>query len=184
MSSISALMFKGPSMWIKKTAFLAAGLAFLAATCCQAGNNGLAEVRPVPVGERVAAYLQGYLTKIFTVLETKNSGGFFDGTQTYRAVVAYDPDAKNLDITLVGTQQDTKVIDHMMGVMRQIILKLNPKLQKDYGVTLQDGDLSMDYLYAKTGQVLERYRDGDYLGPLSSVQDAPSTPTPSDFSNP
>lgn len=171
-------------MRVKKAAFLAVMLLPLMSVRGWAENNSLAKTRPVPAGERVAGYLQGYLTKIYTVVETKASGGLFDGSQTYRVVVAYDPGAKELDITLIGSQQDAKTIERMMDVMRKIVLKLNPRLQKDYGVTLQDGDLSMDYLYAKTGQVLERYRDGKYLGNLPADQDEPQEPTPSTSSNP
>jgi hypothetical protein len=148
-----------------------------------AGNDSLAVTQTVPAGERVANYLQNYLGMIYTVVEAKNSGGLFEGPQTYRVVVSYDPDQKNLDVTLIGSQQDPQVIQRTMDVMRKITLKLNPKLQKDFGVTLQDGDLSMDYLYAKTGQVLDRYRDGKYLGPIAPDKNM-YTPTPDTFSNP
>lgn len=96
--------------------------------------------------------------------------------------MSYDLDQKNLDVTLIGSQQDLKVIENTMDVMRKIALKLNPKLQKNFGVTLLDGDFSMDYLYAKTGQILDRYRDGKYLGPAPGQ--AESTPTPDLSSNP
>jgi len=158
--------------------------ALLAAGVVWAGNDGLAVTQTVPAGERVANYLQNYLGTIYTVVEAKSSGGLFDGPQTYRVVVGYDPDQKNLDVTLVGAQQDPKVIEHMMDVMRGIALRLNPKLQKNFGVTLRDGDLSMDYLYAKTGHVMERYREGKYLGPAPMEKDEVSTPTPDLSSNP
>lgn len=162
-------------MSFKKTAGAVLLAALLGAGAVRAGNDGLVATQPVPAGERVASYLQAYLTKICAVLETRNSG-LIEGFQTYQVVVTYDPDLKDLDLTMVGTQQDLKVIEHMMDVIRGIVLKLNPKLQKNFGVTLRDGDLSMDYLFAKTGQIMDRYRDGKYLGP-SRNQDE-STPTP------
>ena len=168
-------------MSFKKTAGAVLLAALLGAGAVRAGNDGLVATQPVPAGERVASYLQAYLTKICAVLETRNSG-LIEGFQTYQVVVTYDPDLKDLDLTMVGTQQDLKVIEHMMDVIRGIVLKLNPKLQKNFGVTLRDGDLSMDYLFAKTGQIMDRYRDGKYLGP-SRNQDE-STPTPDLSSNP
>lgn len=166
-------MFKGKAMGLKKAVFL---VAFLGAVGLgQAENGGLAKLQAVPVGERVANYLQAYLTTVYTVVEAKSSGGILDGHQTYRAVVVYDLEPNVLDITLIGMQQDTQTVQDMMDAVRKIVLKLNPKLQKDFKVTLQDEDLSMDYLYAKSGQILARYQAGKFF----SVPPPGSKPNPS-----
>jgi len=125
-------------------------------------NAGLAKTGSVPAGERVAHYLQIYFEKIGTVVETKSSGGLFGGSKTYRVLVLYDPDRQGLEVTVIGGEDSRAVGQSMLDAARGIILKLNPRLQKYFEVTLQETDLSMDYLCAKNGQVLVRYRDGKY----------------------
>lgn len=144
-----------------KWMFWAAGVLFLAAGWAAAGNSGLASLQRVPAGERVANYLQAYLTTIGTIVESENSGGILEGARTYRVVAAYDPDQEAMEITLIGMQRDPATLREMLGVVRKIILKLNPKLRKNFGVTLGEGDFRMTYLYAKSGQVLMRYPEGD-----------------------
>ncbi len=127
-----------------------------------ASNGDLAKPQMVPAGERVANYLQSYLTTIGTIVEAKKSGGILEGSQTYRAIVVYNPDQQRLEISLVGSVEGPDTIQDMLEALKKIILGLNPKLQKYFGVTLDDADFSMDYLYAKTGKVLVRYRNGRY----------------------
>jgi len=143
-------------LWMAMWIALSTGLAW-------AENEGLASLQSVPAGERVANYLQAYLMKVGTIVEAKSSGGLFEGPHTYRVVVSYDPDKKDLDVSVIGIAQDPEVEQNMLGAVRDIVLKLNPKLQKYFGVTLEDTDLSMDYLYAKSGTVLMRFRDGKYM---------------------
>lgn len=132
----------------------------------------------VPFGERVANFLQAHMTTIGTVVEAKNVGGLLEEGQTYRVVVTWDPEQKCLDVSLIGTKQDPQTVQNMLETLRKIILGLNPKLKRNFGVTLQDHDLSMDYLYAKSGKVLLRYKDGNFItGPFSSATQV-SQPTP------
>jgi len=155
-------MFKGTAMSLKKLQWIAVGIT-LSMGLARAENEGMASLQSVPAGERVANYLQAYFMKVGTVVEAKSSGGLFEGAQTYRVIVSYDPDKKDLDVAVIGMAQDPEVEQNMLGTVREILLKLNPKLQKYFGVTLQDTDLSMDYLYAKSGTVLTRFREGKYM---------------------
>ncbi len=152
-------------MRLNKILWMVAGIT-LVTVLAHAENEGLAASQSVPAGERVANYLQAYLLKVGTIVEAKSSGGLFDGTHTYRVIVSYDPEKKDLDISVIGTSQDPEIEQNMLGTVRDIVLKLNPKLRKYFGVTLQDTDLAMDYLYAKSGTVLMRFRDGKYVKSL------------------
>ena len=151
---------------MKKT-WLVLGWAFLAGMA-SGQNADLSKARPVPAGERVAAYLQTYFEKIGTVVEAKSSRDLFGGSKTYRVLVVYDPDQQGLEVTVMGGDDDPAVGQSMLDTARDIILKLNPKLQKYFEVTLQASDLSMDYLCAKNGKVLVQYRDGKFLEPQGS----------------
>lgn len=165
-------------MAIQKYAGVTVILLFFGIVRSWAANDGLAKLQTVPAGERAANYLQSYLTTIGTVVEAKNAGGILGGTQTYRVVVIYNPDEQGLEVTLIGSVQDPEIIQNMMGTLEKIILGSSSKLKKYFDVTLGDADLSMDYLYAKTGRVLARYRDGKYSTGSVTDKSPAVRPTP------
>ena len=145
----------------------------------QAQNEDMAKLQTVPAGERVANYLQVYLTKLGTIVEAKSSGGILEGAQTYRVTVGYDPDKEGLDVAVIGMAHDPEATQKMLGVIEDIILKANPRLQKYFGVSLQEKDLAIDYLYAKTGEVEMRLRDGKYIkGPAAKTSPTPEPASP------
>lgn len=163
----------------------AAGLAFfLGVSWAWSGNNDLTKTEAVPAGERVANYLQACLTTFGTILESEKSGDLLGGAQTYRVVVVYDPGQKVLDITLIGNKQDPKAAQTMLEAVRDVILKLDPRIRKNFGVTLGEGDLSMDYIYAKSGRILLKYRDGGFMPGPGQDPLPVSTPTPIPGLNP
>lgn len=162
-------------MRLNKILWMAAAITLITGSAW-AENEGLASLQTVPAGERVANYLQAYFMKVGTIVEAKSSGGLFEGAQTYRVIVTYDQDKKDLDVTVIGMAQDPEIDQNMLGTAKDIILKLNLKLKKYFGVTLQDADLSMDYLLAKSGTVLMRFRDGKYLKTI--MENPVSTPQP------
>jgi hypothetical protein len=168
---------------LKKTIYgTALGLLSLGISLAWAGNEGLALPQQVPAGERVANYLQAYWAKIGALVEAKTGGDILGGFQTYKVVVDYDPEKKVLEVSLVGMSRDKKIAQQMLEAVKQIILKLNPKIEKRFGVTLQEGDLSMEYLYAKSGETLLRYQDGHFVeGPVYTPTPEPMRPL-EDFS--
>ncbi len=165
-------------MVLRKTVGTAVALFLLGTAWVWAGNGDLAKTREIPAGESVAYYLQACLTTFGTILEAKNSGGLFDGGQTCRVVAVYNPDRQGIDVTVIGTQGDPKTSQTVLENFLKVILKLNPNLKKNFGVTLQESDLSMDYLYAKNGQVLMRYREGQFLQGPPPGSEPTDTPMP------
>ena len=172
------MTLEGQEKHVKKVLLgIAIGLLSLGVGLAWAANEGLAVPQQVPAGERVANYLQAYWAKIGALVEAKTGGDILAGNQTYKVLVVYDPDGKVLDISLIGMSRDRKIAQQMLEVAKQIILKLNPKIEKRFGVTLQDGDLSMEYLYAKSGEVVLRYQDGNFVeGPVYTPTPQPMRP--------
>lgn len=144
---------------------VAALMISLVAGSAQAGNDLLSQPQTVTTGERVASYLQSLMISVGAILEVKNSGDLLNGPEFYRVGVTYNPDEKVLEIAVVCNQGDPKIARQKLELTQKVILSFNPRLQKIYGVTLSEKDLWMDYLDAKSGRILLKYRDGKYVEP-------------------
>lgn len=141
----------------------------------RAGNDLLSQPQTVTTGERVANYLQSLMISAGAILEAKNPGDLLNAPEFYRVGVTYNPEEKVLEIAVVSNQDDPKTAKQKLEMTQKVILSFNKRLQGIYGVTLAENDLWMDYLDAKSGKILLKYRDGKYSEPPSSE----ATPTAS-----
>jgi hypothetical protein len=125
-----------------------------------AGNDALAQTQAVPAGERVAGYLQTMLTAVGQLMAFKHSGGI--SAEKYQPTVLYDQKNKAIQVSLVGTYTDLKLVKALVDFTREEVLNFNKNLQGDFGVTLADGDLEIDYLNVSSNKTLLSYKDGQY----------------------
>ena len=164
---------------MKKTLGVAALLISLGAGPAWAGNDLLSKPQPVTAGERVANYLQSLMISAGAILEAKNPGDLLNAPEFYRVGVTYNPEEKVLEIAVVGNQGDPKTVRQKLELTQKIILSFNKRLQRIYGVTLAENDFWMDYLDAKSGQILLKYRDGQYSEASAPETTPAASPTPS-----
>jgi hypothetical protein len=156
---------------ISKNWVWALGFILFLAGRAEAGNGALAQLQAVPAGERVANYLQSLMSLTSQILAARNQGGIdlFNERDAYRVSITYNPDLMVVEASIVGTHDDPKATRDSIELTKGLILGFNKRLQKNFGVTLTEEDLSVDYLNAKTGKILLRYHGGKYLS---------SSPTP------
>jgi hypothetical protein len=128
-----------------------------------AGNDALAQPQTVIAGERVANYLQAMMISVSAILEAKKQGDLISNSEIYRVAVTYDPQEKVIELSVVGIQSDPKVAQEKLELTKKLALSFNPKIQRNFGVTLGENDFTMDYLDAKTSHIVLKYRDGQYL---------------------
>lgn len=164
-------------MILKKTL-----LTFLPALCLtlgsvHAGNDALAVVQPVPAGERAANYLQILLTSASQIIATQNSGGLFSDHEPYRVAVTYNPESKVIEASVVGTKDQLDDAKAVLDIVEKLILSFNKRLQRNFGVTLSETDLYMDYLNARTSKSIVKYKDGKYLMAGTSTPGTQETPS-------
>jgi hypothetical protein len=138
------------------------------------GNDALAQPQTVTAGERVANYLQSMMNSVSAVLEVQNSGDILNGREIYRVGVTYDPMDKVIELSVVGLQTDPKMAQEKLELTRNLVMSFNKKIQRNFGVTLGENDFVMDYLYAKTNQIVLKYRDGQFLA-QTKVEEVPTT---------
>lgn len=142
------------------------------------GNDQLGEAQTITTGERVAYYLQSQMILASGIQETKDSGDLLNPGDVLRVAVTYEPTRKVIEISVVGNRKDVEKAQERLEALQKVILKLNKKIQVNFGVTLALGDISMDYLDAKTGKIVLRCRDGKFLDPSGNVVEAEATPSP------
>ncbi len=128
-----------------------------------AGNEALGEPQTITAGERVANYLQSMMISVSAVLESKKPGDIMGNPEVYRVGVTYDPQEKVIELSVVGIQADPKIAQDKLELTRKLVLSFNPKIQRNFGVTLGENDFVMDYLNAKTNHITLKYRDGKFL---------------------
>src|SRR5579872_3268461 len=124
-------------------------------------NEALAEVKPVPLGERVASYLQNLFNVFSQVLSVKQND-LLGGPEPYRAIITYDPDLKVIDASLVGTADNADAAKLKLESAKEVLLAWNKKLKKLFGVELAPEDLNMSYFNAGTNQTILTFKGGKY----------------------
>jgi hypothetical protein len=164
-------------MVFKKTLAGLVTAAFLTLGSSWAGNDRLSEVQPVPAGERAANYLQVLLTSASQIIATQNAGGLFSDHEPYRVAVTYDPDNKVIEASVVGTKDKLEDAKAVLDIVEKLILSFNKRLQKNFGVTLSETDIYMDYLNARTSQSVVKYKNGQYVTTGSSTSAAQEIPS-------
>jgi hypothetical protein len=146
-------------------------LGLLLAGKVYAGNDALSQPQTVTAGERVANYLQSVMNSVSAVLEAQNQGDILNGREIYRVGVTYDPLDKVIELSVVGAQTDPKAAQGKLELTRKLVMSFNKKIQRNFGVTLGEDDFAMDYLYAKTNQIVLKYRDGKFLAQPKVVEE-------------
>ena len=148
-----------------KAIFLVLGMTLLTVGFADGGNDALAQPQTVTAGERVAQYLQSLMISAGAILEARKPGDLLNSPEVYRVGVVYEPVEKVIDLSVVGSQGDPQSARRMLELTRGLVLSFNKKLEKNFGVTLRDDDIIMDYLDAKTSRIILKFRDGHFLDP-------------------
>jgi hypothetical protein len=139
--------------------YLVTGIAF-------GGNDALASKGPISKGERVSAYLQTMLTIKCQILDInrpdKTTVGF-DYQEPIRLVVTYEPGPKTIEVSMVGTMEDPKNVQGLIGYIEKTILGYNKRLQEDFDVILDEKDISIGYLNVKNGKIVTQFKNGEFV---------------------
>lgn len=140
-----------------------------------AGNTALSQAVTVPTGERIANYLQAVMFSAGEVVTARSPGDVFSPKEPFHLAFNYDPEAQMIDVYVTGKLEKTEEIKPIFDLTQKLILHLNDKIQKFYGVTLNAKDLSMDYLNVEKGKVIMKLVNGQYVD--KTLAEAVSTPT-------
>jgi hypothetical protein len=156
-------------------------LLFVVGTRVYAGDDALSQPQTVTAGERVAAYLQSLMISTGAIIESKNQGDLINRPEVYRIAVTYDLQDKVLDVSVVGTEGDIEAAKKKLKIAQEMIMNFNKKIQRNFGITLTKDDLVMDYLDAKAGKIILKYRNGNFEIPddesTEKAQEPKATPT-------
>lgn len=128
-----------------------------------AGNDALAQTQSVPTGERVANYLQSMMISVCAILEAKKPGDMINSAEIYRVGVTYDPEEKVIELSVVGIHTDPKNAQEKLELTKKLVMSFNKKIQRNFGVTLGESDIVMDYLDARSSHIILKYRDGQFV---------------------
>lgn len=139
-----------------------------------AGNVALSQFSTVPAGERIANYLQAVMFSAGEVVTARSPGDIFSPKEPFRLAFNYDPEAQVIDVYITGKLEKTEDVKPIFDLTQKLILRLNDKIQKFYGVTLKAEDLSMDYLNVERGKVIMKFLNGRYVDKTSTE----AAPTP------
>jgi hypothetical protein len=159
---------------ISRKQLVALALGLLLGGRAYAGNEALAQSQSVPVGERVASYLQSMMISVSGILEAKKQGDIINSPEIYRVGVTYDPRGKVIELSVVGIQTDPQNAQEKLEMTKKLVLSFNKKIQRNFGVTLGESDFVMDYLDAKSSHIILKYRDGQYVA-QPKVEEVPTT---------
>jgi len=140
-----------------------------------AGDAALARASTVPAGERIANYLQAVMSSAGEVITARSPGDMFSPKDPFYLAFNYDPEAQEIDVYITGKLEKSEEIKPIFELTQQLILRLNGKIQKFYGVTLKAEDFSMDYLNLNSGKVVMKLVDGHYID--KTGPETESTPT-------
>jgi hypothetical protein len=135
----------------------------------------LSQASTVPAGERIANYLQAVMFSAGEVVTARSPGDIFSPKEPFHLAFNYDPEAQMIDVYITGKLEKAEDIKPIFDLTQKLILRLNDKVQKFYGVTLKVEDFSMDYLNVERDKVIMKFLNGQYIDKTST--EAISTPT-------
>jgi hypothetical protein len=151
-------------MRFRRTLFL--GAALLWAGLSHAANDSLGAWDSVPVGERVASYLQTMVTAALQALPLKPQTKYPNlEKEPIRAAILYNPDGESLDVTLVGSLEDVEAVKSDFTFMRKLILGFNKKLDYYFEVSLSDEDINLEYHNVPKNKTILKFENGLYTTP-------------------
>ena len=138
-----------------------------------AANEDLETVEAPTLGERAATYLQAMVTAVSQTLALKPSSNKAINLEPFRATVTYNFDLMAIDISLVGTQTNEAAVKSIMEFARKLILGFNKKLDYNFGITLENEDIDIEYQNVLEDRVILRYQGGFYSRPDSKEEPGP-----------
>ena len=159
-------------------------LFFLSSSVLYAGNVALSEKTSVPVGERIANYLQAVIFSASQIVGDRSGGDMFSGHEDQRFSFNYDPEQQVIDVYVVGNLESVSDIEKRLDFTQKLILGLNQKIKKYYGVELGVNDLEIDYFNRKYGQEVVKYKDGKYIDKSKQMTLEPTPVEPLKMQNP
>ncbi len=129
-------------------------------------NDSLGAWDSVPVGERVANYLQIMVTATLQALPLKPQTKYPNlDKEPIRFTILYNPDEEALDVTLVGSLDDTGAVKADFTFMRKLILGFNKKLDYYFEASLTDEDINLEYHNVPKNKTILKYENGLYTTP-------------------
>jgi hypothetical protein len=134
-----------------------------------AGNSALSQTSPVPTGERVANYLQAVMSTAGELVTAQSPGDMFSPKEPFHFAFDYDQERQVIDVYIVGKLENADDVKGIMESAQKLVFRLNDKLQKNFGVTLKPEDLSMDYLNNRTGKVIVKFTNDQYIDKTVAV---------------
>lgn len=142
------------------------------AVTCQAANENLGAWDSVPVGERVAGYLQTMVTATTQAMLLKPQTKYPNSKiEPIRVTIIYNPDEETLDVTLIGSLEDADAVKEDFTFIRKLILGFNKKLDYYYEVTLTDEDINLEYHNVPKNTTILKYENGLYTTPEKGKED-------------
>lgn len=133
-----------------------------------AGNAALSQALTVPTGERIANYLQAVMFSAGEVVTARSPGDIFSPKEPFHLAFNYDPESQVIDVYITGKLEKAEDIKPIFDLTQKLILRLNDKIQKFYGVNLKVEDLSMDYLNVERGKIIMKFLNGQYVDKTST----------------
>ena len=140
--------------------FLLSGVSF-------AANDDLETVEAPALGERVATYLQTMVTAVSQTMAIKPSSSPVLSLESFRATVTYNFALEAIDVSLVGIQTDKKTVKDIIEFTKKLLLGFNKKLDYNFGITLEEQDIDIEYQNVLENRTILRYQGGFYSEPDS-----------------
>ncbi|HVM32868.1 MAG TPA: hypothetical protein VMU88_07020 [bacterium] len=156
----------GKKIW--GLAFVLMGLTFGA----QAADEMLNASSSVPLGERVAAYLQGYYDTFGPPMADKEGLGAPPAAHLF-----YSAAGRVITVLVSGKAGSAEQAKPALALVQKILLSAGKGVKRDFNLDLGPKDLALLYLAGPRAQALLSLKEGVYAPPGSAA--APSTrPTP------
>ena len=152
-------------MSLKKAVFVLGML--LAAFPAFAANEDLETVEAPALGERVASFLQTMVTAVSQTMTIKPASNPALNQEPYRATVTYNFGLMAIDVSLMGTQTDKKKVKDIIEFTKKLLLGFNKKLDYNFGITLEEQDIDIEYQNVLENRTILRYQGGFYSEPDS-----------------
>jgi hypothetical protein len=140
---------------------------FLMIVPALAANDDLETVEAPALGERVATYLQTMVTAVSQTMAIKPSSNPSLNQEAYRATVTYNFALEAIDVSLVGTLTDKKKVKDIIEFTQKLLLGFNKKLDYNFGITLEDQDINVEYQNVLENRIILQYQGGFYSVPDS-----------------
>jgi hypothetical protein len=155
----------------KTLLLLALGFAGMAGIA-SAQDDALSARDSVPVGERLASYLQSYFNT-FSSLEALKPG-----QEALKANIFYTPSAQVITVLVVGSLADPEAAKPVLTTALKVLLRSAQNVKSSYGFTLSEKDLALLYFSAPARRSILTLKAGLWTEP-AAVEPPEASPSPS-----